>query len=266
MSIHSTQFEATPGGLTLSNAILLYRSGTKSAPVREGAEAFASFHDVDHLEDGPMIGAGKPLTHHHLRQWTKALGKRSGPEILPANVVVAHANMLAWWVPEQVRTAYFAISNPSADLKALSGRTTVAVPYPAHLFVATRQALGVYALPGNAHPTPDTVLLHSPILNVFLEGHLCWGNIAQPKALTTASMVEYERAVFDSWSTHPNPGQELTVKGKGGLVRLWDDLAASKARHFPVKRLLPFNPGRHTRGAEVKPITLGALVASKVSA
>lgn len=266
MPIHSTQFEPTPGGLTLTSAILLYKAGTKNAPPADGAQAFASFHGVEHHEAGPMIGAGAPLTHHHLRQWTRALGNTSGPEILPANVLVAHADMIAWWVPEQVRTAYFALSNPPADLKALSERTTVAVPYPAHLFVATRRALGVYALPKSEHPSADTVLLHSPILNVFLEGHLCWGNIAKPKALSIASIAEYERAVFDSWSTHPNPGQELTVKGRGGLVRIWDDLAARKARRFPVKRMLPFNPKPEKRGAGSATMTLGALVAAKVVA
>lgn len=262
MSNHSTQFEPTVGGLMLKSAILLYQSGAHAVP-RDGAATFASFHDVEQRDSGPMIAAGAPLTHDHLRQWTKALGKASKPEILPVNVLVAHADLLAWWVPEQVRPAYFALSSPPADLKALRVRTTVPVPYPAHLFVATRGGLGVYALPVNERPVAETPLLHSPVLNVFLNGQLCWGNIVKPKALTTASMAEYERAVFDSWSTHPNPGQELTATGKGGLVRLWDDLAASRARRFPIKRLKPFNPSAQKREAGASPITLGSLIAGK---
>ncbi|NWM25016.1 PRTRC system protein B, partial [Escherichia coli] len=86
-------------------------------------------------------------------------------------------------------------------------------------------------------PTAETILLHSPILNVFLNGSLCWGNIPRPTSLEVAAIPEFERALFDSWSTHPNPGQELTVTGKGGLVRLWDNLAATRATRFPVKRL-----------------------------
>jgi hypothetical protein len=67
--------------------------------------------------------------------------------------------------------------------------------------------------------------------------------------------------VFDSWSTHPNPGQEFTVSGKGGLVRLWDDLAARRARRFPVKRLKPFGASdrRQGRRASTEPITVGML-------
>ncbi|MFX5793269.1 hypothetical protein ABTD98_19570, partial [Acinetobacter baumannii] len=92
---------------------------------------------------------------------------------------------------------------PPDGLRALARRTTVAVPYPAHLFVATRSGLGVYALAASERPAADTPVLHSPILNVFIQGRLCWGNIPRPKTLGVAAISEFERAVFDSWSTHP---------------------------------------------------------------
>lgn len=252
MSTHSTRFEATAGGLALTNAIMLYKGD---------AQAFASIHAVEHLDGQPTIAAGTPLTGAHLRRWTQALGRAVAPEILPDNVLVSHPDMLVWWVPEQVRSAYFALSRPPASLKALGERKMMSLPYPAHLFVATRGNLRVFALPVSRRPTRDTQMLHTPVLNVFINGNLCWGNIAKPKALTTASMAEYERAVFDSWSTHPNPGQELTVKGKGGLVGLWDDLAASGAKRFPTKRLRPFDSNAGRRGAKpAAPVTLGTLV------
>jgi hypothetical protein len=74
------------------------------------------------------------------------------------------------------------------------------------------------------------------------------------------------RALFDSWSTHPNPGQELTVTGKGGLVRLWDNLAATRATRFPVKRLKAFVGDRRqppTRRHQGRPMTLGDLIYGK---
>lgn len=256
MTKHFSQFEATEGGLALTNAILLYSSGAKPGHSKP-QEAFASIHEVDHLDGQPVIAAGTPLTREHLRRWTEALGKALAPEILPDNVLVSHPDMLAWWVPEQVRTSYFALSRPAATLKALAQRTTLPLPYPAHLFVATRSGLGVYALPANKRPGANTQLLFSPVLNVYINGSLCWGNIRKPKALNIAAIPEYERAVFDSWSTHPNAGQEMTVTGKGGLVALWDDLAARKAQRFPVRRLKPFNAGK-PKGA---PITFGQLIA-----
>lgn len=265
----TTQFESTESGLVLTSAILLYQgepaaSRDRYVPRSGGGPAFASVHAVEQEGGRPTIGAGTPLSRAHLRKWTEALGRTVVPEILPDNVLVAHADVLAWWVPAKVRTSYFALSKPPEGARALAGRTVLQLPYPAHLFVATRGGgLGVYALPESARPTADTVVLHSPVLNVYIDGRLCWGNIAAPKALTIAAMPDFERAVFDSWSTHPNPGQEQTVTGKGGLVRLWDDLAARKARTFPTRRLKPFGA---RAGATAEPVTLGALIKRSVRA
>ena len=143
MTDHSIQFEGTAGGLVLTNAILLYqnqpiRGASVYASAREGAAAFASIHPIEHDDEGrPTIGAGTSLSRAHLRQWTEALGRTVLPELLPGNVLVAHPDMLAWWIPAQVRPAYFDLSAPPAGLKALSGRTSVPVPYPPHLFLAT---------------------------------------------------------------------------------------------------------------------------------
>ncbi len=264
MNGHRTHFDSAGGSLVLTHAILLYHSGTGG---QRGA-AFASLHAVEHDDGGtPTIAAGTPLTRAHLRQWTEALGRTALPELLPEKVLVAHADMLAWWIPAQVRPAFFALSNPPAGLRRLSERTIVPVPYPAHLFVATRSGLGVYALPADRRPTADTGLRHSPILNVFADGRLCWGNVPKPATLGIASIAAFERAVFDSWSTHPNPGQDLTVTGRGGLVRLWDDLAARGTKHFPVRRLKPFRAvagqrGRQRSGNDMRePLTVGTLIA-----
>lgn len=259
----STQFEATTGALKLTNAILLYRAAAPTdlhpyAAERHSVPTFASIHDVELLKGLPTIGAGVPLSRAHLRKWTEALGRTAVPEILPDNVLVSHPDLIAWWVPAKVRAAYFNLSSPPKDARALATRTVLQMPYPAHLFVATRGSLGVYALAESARPTADTPVLHSPVLNVYVDGSLCWGNIPKPKALTAAAMAEYERAVFDSWSTHANPGQEATVTGRGGLVQLWDDLAARKAARFPVRRLKPFGVG--TRAGAEPPMTLGMLI------
>ncbi len=82
----------------------------------------------------------------------------------------------------------------------------------------------------------------------------------KPKALNVASMAQFEAAVFDSWSTHPNAGQDQSVTGKGGLVRLWDDLAARGAKVFPVSRLKPFHPHQN-RPAAPQPVTVAQLIA-----
>lgn len=268
MPDHSTYFEASGGGMVLTNAILLYRREAQRGISSHGANrpdapAFASLHPVVHDDEGrPSIGAGSPMTRAHLRHWTAMLGRAVLPEILPPNVLVAHPDMLVWWIPAQVRAGYFALSDPPPGLRVLSERTVLPVPYPPHLFIATRSALAVYALPADERPTAQTSLLHSPILNVYRNGKLCWGNVPQPKSLALATIPEFERAVFDSWSTHPNIGQELTVTGKGGLVRLWDNLAARRAGTFPVKRLRPFLARSASGGTATEAVTVGRLVAA----
>lgn len=264
MPEHRTHFEAAAGNMALTDAILLYKGGTAG----QHGSAFASIHAVEHDDEGsPTIAAGTPLTRAHLRQWAEALGRTAAPELLPTNMLVAHADMLVWWTPAQVRPGYFALSNPPPDLRRLSARTVVPVPYPAHLFIATRSGLGLFALPKSERPAADTELRHSPILNVFADGRLCWGSVLRPSQLTMAAIPAFERAVFDSWSTHPNPGQDLTITGKGGLVRLWDELAARGARRFPVRRLKPFRVGAGQRGlqrprtAMPPPLKVGKLIA-----
>jgi PRTRC genetic system protein B len=247
----TVEFEPIGGGMALRQAILLYG---------DCADAFASIHDVEHGEGGPVIAAGRPLTRQHLRQWTEALGRKAPPEILPESVIAAHPDVVAWWVPAQVRAAHFNLSHPPKGLKALGSKVSLPVPYPAHLFIATRRGLGVYALPEGARPSGETPVLHSPVLNVFLTGQLCWGNIAKPRALNVAAIPQFEAAVFDSWSTHPNAGQDQSVTGKGGLVRLWDDLAARGAKVFPVARLKPFHPATN-RPANLQPVTVAQLLA-----
>lgn len=271
MTQHCVQFEGTAGGMVLTNAILLYRTDgvcglNSSQGPGQDSDAFASIHPIEQDEDGgPSIAAGTPLTRAHLRQWTEALGRAAAPEILPDNVLIAHPDMLAWWVPAQIRPAYFHLSGNREGLRALSGRAILPVAYPAHLLIATRRRFGVYALAQSVRPTAATRLLHSPILNVFLNGALCWGNIPKPKSLAISAIPEFERALFDSWSTHPNPGQELTVTGKGGLVRLWDNLAATRAKRFPVKRLRPFLGDRrqtvNRNSNRTDPMTFGDLIA-----
>ncbi len=260
----TTEFEATDSGMVLTNAILLYRSEDRErpdrySPPRPNVPTFASIHHVEHDGVQPTIAAGLPLSRAHLRQWAAALGSTQTPEILPGEVLVSHPDMLAWWAPAKVRASYFALSAPPKGLLALSARTVVQLPYPAHVFIATRGRLGVYALPASERPTAETAVLHSPVLNVFLNGQLCWGNVPAPKTITPASIPDFERAVFDSWSTGPNPGQEGTVTGKGGLVRLWDDLADRKATVFPTRRLKSFDPRDGGKAAD-QPMTLGRLI------
>lgn len=251
MSDHSVQFEPASGGLELSQAILLYTPNDKRPLSPYGGpdarrSALATIHPISTSPAGAAeIGAGRPMTRADLRHWTEHLAPAMPPQILPDNVLVAHPDMLAWWIPEGMRPAYFNLSSPPQGLQVLFEPTITSAPYPAHLLIATRKRLSVFALPNSERPCAATKLLHSPILNVFLDGRLCWGNIPVPTSLDIDAIPQWEAALFDSWSTHPNPGQDATIRSKGGLIPLWDELIAFKRRRFPVSKLKPFQ--KHTQ-------------------
>lgn len=246
MPDHSAQFEQPATGLELAQAILLYKPAAERpiSPYGEPgrpAPALATIHPVAVGDTGEAeIGAGRPMTRADLRHWTEVLKPASPPQLLPENILVAHPDMLAWWIPAGVRPAYFALTSPPEGLQVLYERTITAAPYPAHLLIATPKRLAVFALRTSERPSATTELLHSPILNVFLDATLCWGNIPVPKCLDIDAIPQWEAALFDSWSTHPNVGQDSTVKGKGGLISLWDELVAFKRKRFPVSQLKPF--------------------------
>lgn len=246
----------------LTHAILLYSGGQTASYARETAgKAFASYHPVTIDAHGrPEIGAGVPLERKQLRDWTRMLGEYAPPQLLPDHVLVSHPEMLAWWIPARRRTAYFKISRPTPDLAVLGQEIAIEVPYPAHVLIARNNTLEAYALERSERPGGETPLLHSPILNVFVDGTLCWGNIAKPRRLDVAAIPAFEAALFDSWSTHPNIGQDATITDKRGLVRLWDDLAAKGRRSFPVAKLKPFGSINRGRRHRDKPVTLRSII------
>lgn len=97
MPDHSAGFEASGGGLTLTNAILLYRNERPGrADHHDDAAAFGSYHAVERDAAGsPTIAAGTPLTRAQLRGWSEALGRVVRPEFLPEHVLVSHPELLA---------------------------------------------------------------------------------------------------------------------------------------------------------------------------
>lgn len=265
--MHRTAIEASNSSLALSQAILLY---TTTGSGRE-IPAYATRHPVTIDAGGnPEIGAGTALTEDTLRKWHAQIHRATKPELLPENVLVSHQDMLIWWVPAQTRTAWFNISKNHLpeDARHLTEETVQPVPYPAHLFAVVGRTFHVYALKTNKRPTPDTVLHHSPVLNVFSNSTLCWGNIKNPGKPILANIPLYERAVFDSWSTHPNPGQNQAIRYQGGLIALWDFLIDIKANKFPGRTLKPVtstiaSDRPRPKSTKAPPLTLDAFIQGK---
>jgi len=248
---HTIQHEAQPG-FQLSEAILLYfQRGT--------GRAYATQHDMAIQPDGkPVIMAGSPLTQERLLAWAKALDAAPPLTFLEPHILAKTADVTIWWRPAQRRKLYFNLdAKLRTGLTKLNRKAMHVVPCPAHLFAASRSHLYIYALRDDARPTPDTVLLRSPIMNIFEDGALCWGSVQKPRLASQDACAQFEAAVFDGWNTHPN-GTQGEI-GPHGLVRLWDDLITSKASRFPVD-VLP----AHTRSLGKTPsdLTLADLISS----
>jgi PRTRC genetic system protein B len=242
----------------LAEAILLYRCGQR--------DAYATVHDVTPALDGtPVVGAGAPLSRERLRNWTKALRSEPPLAFIPDTILARSAEALVWWIPAAVREAYFSLNKKSSTgLTILAKKTVRKVPYPPLLLAAVGDQLLVHALRANRRPTPETPLYRSPILNVDAAGALCWGSIPRPALEAPDVVAQLERALFESWSTHPNDAKNPAVDMPGGTPALWEHLIATKAKTFPTKVLKP-----HTRPiggrARTRPMTLADLIASIAS-
>lgn len=246
---HNIQNETQPG-FELTAAILLYFQ-------KETGRAYATHHGVEIQPGGkPMIMTGSPLTQERLLAWAKALDAAPPLDFIEPHILAKTAEATIWWRPAQMRNLYFDLDkNLRPTLKSIGRKVMRSAPCPAHLFAATRSHLYIFALASDDRPTPDTVLLRSPIMNIFEDASLCWGNVQKPNLGDRDACSRFEAAVFEGWNTHPN-GNQASI-GPNGLVALWDDLVTTKATAFPVD-LLPAHEAP-TAGKSTA-LTLGRLI------
>ncbi len=252
-----------------TNAILLLqkqrgpRPRFPSCSLDEDAGRFRqSIHQIDHDAAGaPTIAAGTPLDTSTLAALVAGARPRRRAPNSPrdgarcasrsARFVGAHAGAASIFQP---------VGPAGGPSCAFAGRTSC----PGRISRARPcrhwRRLCVYALGRSERPRPRPSRFTSPVLNVFPNGSLCWGNIPRPTSLEVAAIPEFERALLDPGRRTPIR-QELTVTGKGGLARLLDNLAATRATRFPVKRLKAFAGDRRQAvprgGTKAEPMTLG---------
>jgi PRTRC genetic system protein B len=146
--------------IRLQAALLLY-SGQR--------QAFATLHEVADDPGGgpPILRPAQPLTTAFLRELCEGLGRRVRPEILPENVLVRTPECLAWWVPAQRRTMFFAEHAEDNLQVHLNGRRFAQPPL---VFKVAGRELFVRALPADARPRPETQLKVAPYWNLDPHG------------------------------------------------------------------------------------------------
>lgn len=201
--------------LNLVSAVLMYQSDL--------GDVYATSHPV--VPDGSnpgrkVIGAGVALTKGGLSKFAEAIGAATAfSGFLPENLLFSSPNLIAWWVPAQVRPTWF---KPAGTGK-LDGHGPAA--HPALVFVATPSDWFVFALRDSARPAPTTRLHHAPHFNVWDGGRICTGNVKLPATFGAETINQYELAFFRSHFTHQN--RTKAVKHKGGMEQLWREQLAT---------------------------------------
>lgn len=209
----------------LKGAILVYGGG------HAANGAFAAWHDaLLVVGSAPSLGPAKPLTAGFLRELSRGLGTMIRAEVLPENVLVWTPDTVVWWSPARSRRMFFRQDDP---LGRLSGRMFA---QPALVFKVSRRELWVRALKKSIRPIATTKLHVAPYYNVNAEGLVCQGSMRSPGETCVASMLQWERAFFESEFTHIYGGGRLT-NHPGGIVGLWAELAGVAC--FPTATLAP---------------------------
>lgn len=214
--------------LVLRNALLLYRPA-------HGGEEYVAMHDVEHTPQGPIIGAGQPVTKAALQRMLLDLGpkKQKQPvEIIPANLLSKSPNHLAWYCEPKDRQVWF-------KCEQLGGEVTKVVPHPGLVFVVSQSGWHVFAVKGNQRPQADTELCVAPYLNCWEGGGICTGNVTTPKGKMRWNTTAWEEAFFRSYFTHINiQGKNKLVKFGKGAYAFWRSMLAGNHKKFPEKYLV----------------------------
>ncbi len=230
------QYDST---LTLDTALLLYKSNA--------GDVYATAHPVDIDPNEPhrkVIGAGTPLTKAALATFAAAVSTSTAyAGFIPQNLVYTSPNILAWWTPAAIRTAWFRSTEP------MIGEQHGPVAHPAMIFVVTPGDWFVYAMHDDVRPDASTPLFHSPHMNVWDHGRICTGNVKLPPAPTSDAISEFERCFFQSRFTHPN--RQGAVRYKGGMNALWRDQLKKPDMASMQKAL---TPAKQNLGAAIEHI------------
>jgi PRTRC genetic system protein B len=208
----------------LASAILIYAdTGGSSQPWNSSNHVAATVHDVAQADGRPVIQPGQPVSVAALERLMQSLGRQTGAQAIPENLLSLGMDRMVWWSRASRRRIWFNASHDQTGLKPLSGKF---VYHPALLFVAHTHNLSVYALAGDRRPVPKTKIYRAPYWNLQ-NGHMCNGNLTLPACLPE-NIAGFEAAFFNSEFTHGGGGG--ITRHAGGHVGLWTALAARKTK------------------------------------
>ena len=211
--------------LSLKGALLMYQGKNRG---------FVSWHEVrtGAAPGAPFLGEAQALTTEFVRNLAQSLGTDVPIEILPENILVRTAEMVAWWTPASTRTMFFAARDE--ETSNLNGRR---FPQPALVWKVSGEDLWVRALAKNKRPEAHTNLMIAPYWNVDGEtGWTCQGSMHSPEDAGIGALDAWQKAFFQSEFTHQTGVKRLTTHADG-FLGLWRSLAGRW--RFPARYLTP---------------------------
>lgn len=226
---NSSKFEVRSASSTmqLECALLLYAGNGAS---------FATVHDVAvDKHGGAMMLPGIPATQESLSNLGKYLHGIGDEGFIPENVLVRDVGTLVWWCKPQSRQVWFKTQGKDDAI----GACTAKAMHPGLVFAVRHGKWYVFAVKGEARPTPEIELFQAPYFNVWESGQICVGNVAAPTGTTVQMIEQWENAFFRSYFTHPNVPDAKLSSYRGGSAALWKALLGGKhASRFPEKYLV----------------------------
>lgn len=181
---------------TLKHALLVYQSQTE-------ARVIVRRHEVGIGEPGGelQLGSARFVTRDFIAALIDSLNLAK-LQILPAHILAASTNAMAWHEPAQTRHMFFDDASDKAS-EAFSG---CAIAQPALVFVAHVNngygSLKVFALPSDERPTGETILCHAPYWNIYADGRMCTGSTPLPDTIDADDTNAWSSAFFVSAFTH----------------------------------------------------------------
>ena len=215
----------------LKKALLVYgESDHNFYPPRH---PFVTVHDVVHEEGEVRLAPAQLMNVEMLRTLNAQLGQSLPIEILPEQVLVRTADVLAWWSPATVRRMFFVDRGGDKGLRRLNGKP---YPHPPLVFMASENQLSIRALTRNERPLPNTKLCVAPYWNSYDNGAVCTGTMRIPAKQGLPAMAQWEDSFFNSAFSHA-AGMTKHTSYPQGLLALWKVLQGKD--RFPAKYLFP---------------------------
>jgi PRTRC genetic system protein B len=140
--------------------------------------------------------------------------------------------MIVWWSPAREQTMFFSDGGADPILQSLNGKL---YPHPPLLLKACGSHLWIRALAKDERLTAEAKLCMAPYLNCYDNGVCCTGSMKIPQEKSVTAIDLWEESFFQSEFTRAS-GVRKHVRFRGGLLAMWQSLAAQKA--FPEKYLV----------------------------